>query len=250
MKVDIKDIFEALQKVQEQQGDFKLMLAIVLIVLLPLLMIYFKYYTKSIAEEASKKSLSKFESNLSEKLQTQMGLFFRDDNVRTNLLTHIGTKSIDKKIDCWQITQAMYFKYQSSWDFSVETDLNEFVKLDTELGELRHKIFNETIHIGYFLSQKMNRLNSLMRDNLRNKRTEFIYSGKNCQVQNENSLRGTLKRQHDNEGKISDLMYEIEKWIMDNLHSDQTIENFEFTKEQLEQIKNEREKKFDAFEEK
>ena len=231
MKVDIKDIFEALQKVQDQQGDLKLFLAIALIVLLAILMIYLKYYTKSIAEEASKKSLSKFESNLSEKLQTQMRLFFRDDNVRTNLLTHIGTKSIDKKIECCQTIQSMYFKYQSSWNFSAETDINEFVKLDTELGELRHKIFNETIHIGYFLSQKMIRLNSLMRDNLRNKRTEFIYSGNNYQPHNENRLQGTLTRQQDNEGKILDLMYEIEKWIMDKLHSDQTIENFEFTKE-------------------
>jgi len=59
-----------------------------------------------------------------------------------------------------------------------------------------------------------------------------------------------LTRQQDNEGKILDLMYEIEKWIMDKLHSDQTIENFEFTKEQLEQIKNERKKKFDAIEKK
>ena len=46
--------------------------------------------------------------------------------------------------------------------------------------------------------------------------------------------------------KISDIMYEIEKWIIDKLHSDQTIENFEFTREQLESIKKERELKFDT----
>ena len=71
------------------------------------------------------------------------------------ILTHIGIRSIDKKIECWQTIQSMYFNYQKSWDFSSETDVNEFVKLDSELGELRHKIFNETIHIGYFLSQKI-----------------------------------------------------------------------------------------------
>ena len=50
----------------------------------------------------------------------------------------------------------------------------------------------------------------------------------------------------ENEQKISNLLDEIEKWIMGNLHSDQTLEKFEMTKEQLEQIKKEREKTFDS----
>ncbi|WP_339639730.1 hypothetical protein, partial [Leeuwenhoekiella blandensis] len=131
--------------------------------------------------------------------------------------------------------------------FVASPDVNEYVKLDNKLNEIRHKVFNETVYIGYFLSQKMIRLNSLMRNNLREKRTEFVFSGNNYQAHNENRLQGVLSRQQDNEGKISDLMYEIEKWIMDKLHSDQTLEKFEFTKEQLEQIKNEREKKFSSF---
>jgi hypothetical protein len=246
MNIEAKEIYELLEKVQNQQGNLQLFFVIGLIVLLGLLITYLKYATKSIAEEASKKSIALYENNLSEKLQTQIGLFFRDENVRNNLLTHIGTKSIDKKIECWQTSQRMYFKYQKTWSFSDSTDVKEFVELDNELNEIRTKIFIETIHIGYFLSQKMIRLNSLMRENLRQKRTEFVYSGKNYQSYNETKLQSTLNRQQENEGKISDIMYEIEKWIIEKLHSDQTIENFEFTKEQLEAIKKERETKFET----
>ncbi|OFY65507.1 MAG: hypothetical protein A3H98_00565 [Bacteroidetes bacterium RIFCSPLOWO2_02_FULL_36_8] len=246
MNVEAKEIFELLEKVSETQGNLSLLIIIGLIVAIGILITYLKYATKAIAEEASNKSLALYESNLTEKLQTQIGLFFRDDNVRNNLLTHIGTKSIDKKIECWQISQTMYFNYQKSWSFSQETDIQEFVRLDEELGNIRQRIFIETIHIGYFLSQKLIRLNSLMRDNLRQKRTEFAYSGTNYQTNLETKLQNTLNIQQENEMKISDIMYEIEKWIIDKLHSDQTIENFEFTREQLESIKKERELKFDT----
>jgi len=248
MKVDINDIIPTLQEIQNQQGDLKLFLVIGLIVILTILFIYIKYFTKSIAEEASKKSLSLFESKLSENLQTQIGLFFRDESLRTNLLSHIGIQSIDKKLECWKELQKMYFKYQKIWNFSKDTQSKEYVDLDNELEEIRTKFFIETVYIGYFLSQKMIKLNSLMRNNIRNKRTEVAYSGNNYQLYNENKLQYVLKQQHENEQKISELMYKVEKWIIDKLHSDQTIENFEFTKEQLEQIKKEREKKFENIE--
>lgn len=246
MNVEAKDIFELLEKVQKTQGNLSLIIVIGLIVVIGVLMTYLKYATKSIAEEAANKSLALYESNLSEKLQTQIGLFFRDENVRNNLLIHIGTKSIDKKIECWQTSQKMYFKYQKSWSFSETTDIKEFVAIDNELYDVRTQIFAETIHIGYFLSQKMIRLNSLMRDNIRLHRTELAYSGTNYQQYNETKLQNTLDRQQGNEQTISELMNEIEKWIIDKLHSDQTIENFEFTKEQLDAIKKERERKFET----
>jgi len=246
MKVEVKEIFELLEKVHNRQGDLKLFIVIGLIIVIGILITYLKYATKSIAEEASKKSIALYESKLSEKLQTQIGLFFRDENVRNNLLTHIGTKSIDKKIECWQTSQKMYFKYQKSWSFSDSTDVKEFVDIDNKLNEIRTQIFTETIHIGYFLSQKIIRLNSLMRENLRLRRTEMAYSGNNYQTHNETKLQNTLNLQQGNEQTISDLMYEIEKWIIDKLHSDQTIENFEFTKEQRDAIKKERETKFET----
>jgi hypothetical protein len=52
--------------------------------------------------------------------------------------------------------------------------------------------------------------------------------------------------QSTNESKITELLYETELWIMNKLHSDQTLERFEFSKEQLEKIKAEREKHFET----
>lgn len=83
MKVDVKEIFELLEKVQNQQVDIKLIIVIGLIIVI--LITYFKYATKSIA---------KYESNLREKVQTQMGWFFRDESVRNNLLTYLGKVSL------------------------------------------------------------------------------------------------------------------------------------------------------------
>jgi hypothetical protein len=54
MKVDVKEIFELLEKVQNQQGDIKLFIVIGLIIVIGILITYLKYATKSIAEEAYK----------------------------------------------------------------------------------------------------------------------------------------------------------------------------------------------------
>lgn len=78
-----------LEKVQNQQVDLKLIIVIGLIIVI--LITYLKYATKSIAEGASsKKSIAQYESNLREKVQTQMGCFFRDESDLNNLLTYLG----------------------------------------------------------------------------------------------------------------------------------------------------------------
>ena len=82
----------------------------------------------------------------------------------------------------------MYFVYQKIWNFSETTNNSEYVDLDGKLNSLRTKIFTETVYLGYELSSKLIRQNSLMRDNLRNKRTELIYSGRNYQPHNEDVL--------------------------------------------------------------
>ena len=53
-----------------------------------------------------------------------------------------------------------------------------------------------------------------------------------------------LSRINQVETNISDLLYETEQLVITKLHSDQTIEKFDFTKEQLEKIKEERNKQF------
>lgn len=240
-----KDGFELLEKVSEKLGQFAGISLIILLFLLWVFSLYIKASIKAAAEESYSKSIEEFKSQLNKSIQTQLGLFFRDESVRNNLLSSIGQKSFEKKIECWQLTQAMYFEYQKIWSFSEQTKKNEYSNLDDKLNDLRNKLFNQTIYIGYELSSKLIRQNSLMRENLRNKRTEIAYSGSNYQSYNEGALQKTLTRIRDVETKILDLLYETEQWIITKLHSDQTLEKFEFTMEQLDKIKEERKKQFD-----
>lgn len=241
-----KDTLEFLEKVSERLGLVGGIIVIILLILFWVLSTHLKQSIKSAAEESYLKTLEELKSQLSKNLQTQVGLFFRDESVRNNLLTYIGQKSFDKKIECWQATQGMYFEYQRMWSFSKDTNNSEYVDLDDKLNNLRTKIFTETVYLGYELSSKLIRQNSLMRENLRNKRTELIYSGENYQFHNEGVLQKTLSRINQVETNITDLLYETEQLVITKLHSDQTIEKFDFTKEQLEKIKEERHKQFSS----
>lgn len=245
--MELKDLLENLQKIHNKLGLWGVILFITLILLSSAIVVYLKYSIKSSAEEFSKKTIADFKNYLNKSLQTQMGLFFRDETIRNSLIVSIGQISFNKKIECWQLTQNLYFNYQKSWNFTENTEVKKYIELDNNLNELRIKIFNETIYIGYDLSEKLVRLNSLMREGLRNRRTEFAYSGKNYQLYAENKLQSNLNKQKDVESEISDLLYNVEKWIMKKLYSDQTIDKFEFTPEQLEKIKSERNKQFDEF---
>jgi hypothetical protein len=171
MKVDLKTILEELNRIQETQGYIYVFTTIGLIIIFGLLLTFLKYRTKAIAEEASKKSIAGFESNLEENLQTKIGLFFRNEIVRNNLLTHVGTKSIDTKIILWRKLYKLYFSYQGSWFFNEKTNIEEYDKIDNLLNELRIETFENTVYLGADLSILMIRTNSLLRENLRNRRT-------------------------------------------------------------------------------
>jgi hypothetical protein len=245
MKIDLKQVFDLLTEVENKLGTWSAVLLIVLVVVFIVTCIYLKYFIKSSAEESSKKTIEEFKNQLNKSLQTQIGLFFRDESIRNSLLISIGQKSFEKKIEYWQLTQSLYFEYQKIWSFSEDTNINDYVELDNKLNGLRIKLFNETVYLGYELSQNLIRQNSLMRENVRLKRTEFVYSGKNYQPYHETQLQSTLNRLSNNDGKITESLSEIEKWIMTKLHSDQTIDKFEFTTEQLNKIKEERNRQFD-----
>jgi hypothetical protein len=246
MRVNLKDILDLIKEIEQKLGMYSVILFFALLIFSICIFLYLKYSLKSLAEEASKKSIVAFKAAIDKSIQTQMGLFFRDDNVRNELVKNIGQKSFDKKIECWQLLYNLYFEYQKSWNFDQDTDVKDYIEIDQKLGEARTKVFTETIHLGYELSQKLIRLGSLMRDGIRTKRTEFMYSGINYQHFTESKLQANLSRQQEIETTISALIYEVEEWIITKLHSDQTLEKFEFSKEQLEKIQAERKKQFDS----
>jgi hypothetical protein len=242
MKFDYNDI----QKILNHLNFWGILLIASLIVLTFISYVYLKQTYKSAAEETYKKAIEVFKTELSKTLQTQIGLFFRDDSVRNSLLQNMGVKSVDKKIECWQAIYNAYFLYQKSWLFSENTEIKEYTDIDEKLNELRVKIFTETVFLGYELGQKLIRLNSMMKDGLRLKKTEFLNTGSRFQLNNEPNLQTNEQRQSANESKLTELLYETELWLINNLHSDQTLENFEFSKEQLERIKTERDKHFES----
>jgi predicted nuclease with TOPRIM domain len=66
--------------------------------------------------------------------------------------------------------------------FSEATEIKEYTDIDEKFSELRTKVFNETVYLGYELSQQLIRLNSMMKEGLRLKRTEHAYSGSKYQL--------------------------------------------------------------------
>jgi hypothetical protein len=113
MKIDYKDI----EKILNNLNTWGIVLLAALIVLTFICFTYLKQTYKSAAEESYKKAIEAFKSELSKTLQTQIGLFFRDESVRNSLLQNIGQKSFDKKVECWQAIHNAYFLYQESWHF-------------------------------------------------------------------------------------------------------------------------------------
>jgi hypothetical protein len=240
MKIEYKDI----EKILLNLNTWGIILLAALVLFSFFSFVYFKQFFKSAAEESYKKTIESFKNELDKSLQTKMGLFFRDESIRSGLLQSIGEKSFEKKIESWQSIYKAFFLYQKIWTFSETTNRTEYTEIDDKLNELRIKIFNETVYLGYDLSQKLIRLNSLMREGLRLKRTEFVYGGRNYQPWNEPKLQTNIAQQDSNESNLIELLLETELWVMNKLHTDQTIEKFEFAGDQLEKINEERKKQF------
>lgn len=193
------------------------------------------YITLKASLEASAKRrdnelIEQFKSELSKSVQIQMSILNRDEIIRNSLITFSGQKSYDKKIECWQKLYNMYFEYQKIWGFDEKTPLQEYLNLDKDLIMLRQNFFIETIHLGYELSQKLIHTIFLMREGVYLKR---------------NSIKKTLNLTGDispakNEIMISDMLTETEKFLMHKIHSDISIDKFDYDQDILNKMKEER----------
>lgn len=192
----------------------------VAIIAFGLLIIFFKKKAEVLAELSAEKSLEKFKN----KLSTGKDYLFRDEAIRINLLSYVGEKSIDKKIECWALCYADYFNYQKSWSLDVQNNKGEFILIDNKLAETREKLFIDTIYLGWDLSQNMIHLNSLMRTQLRNK----IHSNGN-----------------DCEEEITNILHETEKLLINTLHSSDNIEKYDFNDQQKIQLNELSQKQFE-----
>ena len=92
-----KEILEFLEKVSERLGLFGGIIVIILLILFWVLSTNLKQYIKSATEESYLKTIEEFKSQLNKNLQTQVGLFFKDESVRNNLLTYVDKNLLTKK---------------------------------------------------------------------------------------------------------------------------------------------------------
>lgn len=217
---DLKLIYEILEKIQTGQWSIPLIMVVLAGVII---FYYFRRKAESIAQLSAGKALEKFKIDLS----NGKDFLFRDEKIRVELLSYVGKLSIDKKIECWQETSSSYFLYQTSWNFSQDTNLDSYQKIDSVLNNVREKIFENTVYLGYDLSNEMVHLNSLMREGLRHRRT-----GHGRDVENE----------------ISETKNHIEKRLIDILHSADNIEKYDFTEEQKNKLEELEKKQFDNIE--
>ena len=217
---NLKEIYEILEKIQTGQWSIPLIMVFLAGVII---FYYFRRKAESIAQLSAGKALEKFKIDLS----NGKDFLFRDENIRAELLSYVGKLSIDKKIECWQETSSSYFLYQTSWNFSQDTNLDSYQKIDSVLNNVREKIFENTVYLGYELSNEMVHLNSLMREGLRHRRTGYG---------------------RDVENEISETKNHIEKRLIDILHSADNIEKYDFTEEQKNKLEELEKKQFDKFE--
>lgn len=214
---ELEQIYAILEKIQT--GQWSIPLIIVCVVGL-FSFFFFRSKIEKIAQLSSDKVLEKLRTDLS----NGKDYLFRNESIRTDLLSYVGKLSIDKKIECWHETSNSYFIYQESWCFDKDTTIDKYQKIDSTLSDVRKKIFANTVFLGYDLSNDMIHLNSLMREGLRSRRTGHG---------------------RDVEDEIAEIKNSIEKKFIETLHSSDNIEKYDFTDEQKDVLEELEKKQFD-----
>lgn len=158
---DLQYTNEQLTKIQEEQGDLKLFITLILIISGILIYVFTISRLKAVAELSVNKALEGYKSDLQQKLieqerflEAKIALAFKNEGVRTNILAELGKKASLIKIELWQELFQFYFDYQKSWSFKLDTPIEEWEPIYKKYEELRHKCFFNKIYLGSELSQR------------------------------------------------------------------------------------------------
>lgn len=180
--IDPTKVMEALGRIERMYGNLGLWLVIGLAVGIILIGTYLYFRTKGIAQlavdkslekyksgldESVKKSMASYESKLGLELQSELGVMFRDENIRNEALSHILKDLYKIRIDLWKKVYASYFEYQESWNWTKE-DLKTS-KYYTQLSKLikqREEIFINEVQLGEDLTFDLIRINTHIRSSL------------------------------------------------------------------------------------
>ncbi len=203
------------------------------------LFIYLKGMIEKASEEAAEKSRIKFENVLKTNLDAQIKLLFRNEGIRSDILSFTAKKSIEKKIEIWQKTYSLYFEYTASSILTALVFKNLIIdSLDKKYEENRKEIFINSVYLGGELTAMSITLNNSMRNYLREK---IRFNDTNDIALKTRSEE--VMRQHSD--KVEELTNRIEKWLAENINANHTSAAYEFNDEQLARIRAQNNIKFE-----
>lgn len=236
------EIEKAVKTLNEIEKVFGLLGVIIVISIVLTGYLIFKWLDKSVekmAEEASDKSLAKFQSTLDKRLETQVRLFFRNEDIRNSISSNYAIKSIDKKLEVWIETYKLYFEFQGTSHHTKE-DLDAVIEtFDKKIQANQENIFLNSVYLGGFMTSKLVILNTSLRQALRKQYlfNHLAYPQRDGQrVENEKKI--FLNR-------IEAILPEVEKWITTNLTVDHNSKMWDFSEDQLKVIDEQNKQSFE-----
>lgn len=236
---EIDKIVKSLEKIQTVFGLTGVIIVITLVIVGFLL---YKYLVKSVeivAEEASNKSLIKFQSTIDDKLETKLKLFFRNENIRNDITTHFAIKSIETKLNIWTETYQLYFAFQKTWHFDKQQLDDKIEEYDKTFQENREHIFLNSVYLGGFMTSKLITLNNSIRHAIRTQyRKNHLASPLQDEPRTEMERRSYLD-------KIEAILPEVESWINTNLTVDHNTKMWDFSESELKIIAEQNKEKFE-----
>ncbi|KAB2852637.1 MAG: hypothetical protein F9K42_02395 [Ignavibacterium sp.] len=217
----MEELLQVLEKISTLFGPIYGTIFFILLAGLAILLYFFHKRIENISEEISNKALSKFDKKIE--------LLFRDEVIRSSLRIQLAQDSIKKKLEFYEKVYSLYFEYQKSWSYTDKTPNEEINELYNKILRAREDIFVNSIYLGGFLTDKLIKVVVNMHADLRRKIT---------QIKNRYAKVETTDY-------IMILLDEIEnarKWLIENVFPDQTLKEFEFTKEQINTLNEEKKK--------
>ncbi len=224
----LKDIIEIIVAVGRTFTPVFGTLFLITIIAMWVILVFFKKRIEKTAEEISDRTLKKFEKKLD--------LSFRDEGIRTELILTVAKKSIDAKLEMYDEVYRLYFDYQKSWKFDLQTTKERIDDLWDIIWNMRRKIFLKSIYLGGPLTDNLLKAVVSMATLLQNRITQVNSPFQSYYDSNPPSSR-KLFSSEENLGEYLDA---ARKWLNDNLLIDQNLKTFEISDEEKRLLEKER----------
>lgn len=226
--MNLKDTYEVLEAIKKAYGPYLATLMFITLLVIVVILYFFKNKIEKISDEISSKSIKKFE--------TKLELSLRDEVIRKELVIRQGLKSIEKQLEMYDLVYKLYFHYQNIWEWSknIQKYNDEIQKLWTEILETRRILFLNSIYlsgelIDYLLTSVITMWN-LVEQRCSENNYPTIYKKYN------NQEMQTFKK----ESQLGEYLNKAEKYIRENFYTSQSIKHYDYTDEQKNLLESEK----------